>query len=238
MARCSPATPTTRDFAPRVAFVHASERPRSATGDRTRFLGRNGSLAAPAALGAQQLARRFGAGLDPCAALQVACRPRARRDARAGLCARPGRRSRHGARRCAALRATWTRRARPRSTRSSRTGTTTLGAVQVQTPDDSFDLMMNRWLLYQTLSPAGCGRAPGYFQPGGAYGFRDQLQDVMALVRRATRSGTRAPAALRRAAVPRGRRAALVARATGRGHPHALLRRPPLAALRRRPLRA
>ena len=209
---------------------------RSATGDRVSFLGRNGSLAAPAALRRRSAVgplRRGARSLRRPA--RLASRWPLERRGRLVFLLGQGKDVERGPR--AGRRATAaSRRRRPRSKACAGAGMRLLDTVQVRTPDDSFDLLMNRWLLYQDVSCRLWARS-AYYQPGGAFGFRDQLQDVMALVARPARSRPGAPAARREPAVPRRRRPALVARAERPGHAHALLRRPAVAALRGRALR-
>ncbi len=167
------------DFGDRLAFFHCSGRDRTLTADRTEFIGRNSSLAAPAALWRKHLSNRVGAGLDPCAAIQarfevpagdqvqvVFCLGAARTEDEARACLRhlagPS-----GARQ--ALEDVWAFWQHQ------------LGGVYVETPDPSVNFLVNHWLLYQILSSRFWGRT-GYYQSGGAYGFRDQLQDSLALL--------------------------------------------------------
>ncbi|TCO76802.1 GH36-type glycosyl hydrolase domain-containing protein [Chromatocurvus halotolerans] len=168
-----------RESAGRVVFAHVSERERSVSGSRTEFIGRNGSLARPAAMSRKRLSGRTGAGPDPCAALQarIELAPGQEREIVFVFgAARDAGEARHfiqrfggraGARQ--ALEAVWEHWNR------------TLGAVNVETPDAALNVLANGWLVYQTLSCRLWGRS-GYYQSGGAYGFRDQLQDTMALV--------------------------------------------------------
>ncbi|MCC7132600.1 MAG: hypothetical protein IT352_08145 [Gemmatimonadales bacterium] len=173
--------PRYRDW---VAFHAISEDVTSHTGDRRAFIGRNGTLAAPGALADAAgfeagLSGVTGAGLDPCAALQCAIRllPGQSHDVVVVLGAMP---DLAGAR--AAI-ADW---ADPvRATAAIDAGVAAwdhrLSQVTVTTPEPSFDAMQNRWSLYQTLSCRMWARSALY-QSSGAYGFRDQLQDSMALV--------------------------------------------------------
>ena len=171
--------PFNTEFADRIAFVDVSDARRTFTGDRREFLGRNGSLSNPAALKRTRLSGKVGAGLDPCGAVQVTLDLPVGQEREISF--------RLGVGRTIAEVQTLIRRFRPAgASRGALEGVRqywnrTLGAVQVETPDPSVNVMANGWLLYQTLSSRLWART-GFYQSGGAFGFRDQLQDVMALV--------------------------------------------------------
>ncbi len=168
--------PYNQAYPDRVAFVAASEPVCCSTGDRLEFLGRNGSLLRPAAVGREALSGRFGAGLDPCAALHliIDLGPGEKREIALLL----GQGSD-----LAAARALVTAHRDVAATKSAAAEVGTyweelLGRLEVRSPDDSFDIFLNRWAPYQAIASRLLARC-GYYQPGGAYGFRDQIQDVM-----------------------------------------------------------
>ncbi|RIH81356.1 Cellobiose phosphorylase [Calidithermus terrae] len=166
------------EFAERVAFADLGGRQQAWTADRREFLGPGGSPARPAALLAgATLLGASGAGLDPCAVLQAAVQIPAGGQAEVVfLLGQAG-----GAEQARELIGRYRgRRPAEALEEVQRSWDETLGKVQVTTPDRGLDVLLNRWLLYQTLSSRVWGRS-GFYQAGGAYGFRDQLQDVMAL---------------------------------------------------------
>lgn len=171
------------DFGERVAFFDAATinldlSARSITGDRTEFLGRNGSLQNPAALKRNRLSGRVGAGLDPCAAIQLNFYL-AKDQTREIVFTLGSGKNRHEA-----ISLSKRNRALDRAKASLASvreyWRNILNKVAVETPDPAINFLANGWLLYQLLSSRLWGRS-GYYQSGGAFGFRDQLQDVMAL---------------------------------------------------------
>lgn len=170
--------PGSEEFADAVAFLAASKEPHGLTASRAEFLGRPGSLSRPAALERIGLAGAVESGLDACAALQLHfdLAPGEVQEAHFILGQGKSRAETLGLieqyqhpetveAAWSAVDALWDR---------------LLGAVTVHTPDPAMDILLNRWLVYQTLSCRVWGRTALY-QSSGAFGFRDQLQDVMAL---------------------------------------------------------
>jgi cyclic beta-1,2-glucan synthetase len=170
--------PWNMGFGSRVAFADLRGAQTDWTGDRREFIGRNGTLADPAGLAdPAPFSKKLGAGLDPCAVMRTGIElpPNGSLEIvfLLGQAASPDEARELIARyRAADLNAIETEIERKWEER--------LGAIVVKTPDRSMDIMLNGWLVYQTLSCRIWARC-GFYQASGAYGFRDQLQDGMAL---------------------------------------------------------
>ncbi len=167
------------DYSERVAFAALSPGTDSFCGDRTSFLGRNGSLKSAAAMEHAALSGRTGAGYDPCAAMRVAFEL-APGETTEIVCMLGEAGSREEA--CALVLAYRDAMAVEAALAETKAWwNDLLGVVEVHTPELAADFLINRWLLYQSLSCRIWGRS-AFYQSGGAFGFRDQLQDVMALL--------------------------------------------------------
>ena len=162
----------------RQAFLTCTEPVATVTGDREELFGRDGTRSRPAALARKQLSGRTGIGLDPCGALQVLLRlePGETKE----LCfvlgmaeSRPL--ARELSQRYSALRDVDAELTKVQSAWDQ------VLSISAKTPDDAFNLIVNRWLLYQVTSARLWARS-GFYQSSGAFGYRDQLQDVLALV--------------------------------------------------------
>jgi cellobiose phosphorylase len=171
--------PYNSEFPGRVAFLDSNILNRTVTGDRYEFIGRNGSLSRPAAMEQARLSNRVGAALDPCAAMQIPFELTDGEEREIIFTLGVGRDSDDA--RTIVLQNRGVGAARSGLTAVKKYWSRTLGAVTITTPDPSVDLLVNGWLLYQTIASRLWARS-GFFQSGGAFGFRDQLQDVMALI--------------------------------------------------------
>jgi cyclic beta-1,2-glucan synthetase len=167
------------EFNERTTFFDTDDNNRTYTCDRTEFLGRNGTLSNPVAMSRTRLSNKSGAALDPCAAIQVSF------DLAEGqereLHFRLGAGSNAEEARNLMQRTRGPMASRDAFEIVQQYWSHTLGAVQVETPNPALNVLANGWLIYQTLACRLWARS-GYYQSGGAFGFRDQLQDVMALV--------------------------------------------------------
>ncbi|MDT8421860.1 MAG: glucoamylase family protein [Desulfuromonadales bacterium] len=167
------------DYPERVTFVAADQPVRAYCCDRTCFIGRNRTLADPLAMELEQLACQSGAGLDPCASLQIELSLAG--GAEQTICLITGQAA--GIDEARALIARYRQQEEQQNAFVETVGwwDGLLGGIEVKTPEPAADVLINRWLLYQSLSCRIWGRSAVY-QSGGAFGYRDQLQDVMAFL--------------------------------------------------------
>jgi len=171
--------PYNTEFPHRVAFLDVDYLKKSITADRAEFIGRNGTLKNPDALHRTKLSGKIGLALDPCGAIQIPF------DIADGeeqeIIFRIGAAKNSNDATATAKKFRGSGAAKESFGKVKNYWKHTIGALQVETPDAAINIISNGWLTYQTLSSRLWGRS-GYYQSGGAFGFRDQLQDVLSLL--------------------------------------------------------
>ena len=171
--------PYNSEFSNRVTFLDVDETAFQYTSDRAEFLGRNGTLREPDALKRTGLSGKTGACLDPCAAMQIPFELEEGREHVITFRLGAGKDMRE------AIELIKKFQGAPVAVRVLENVKSfwkkALSAIEVETPDQSINILVNGWLEYQVLACRLWGRS-GFYQSGGAFGFRDQLQDVLALM--------------------------------------------------------
>ncbi|HLX64175.1 MAG TPA: glucoamylase family protein [Planctomycetota bacterium] len=166
------------DFQQRISFCAVNDRARTVTCDRAEFIGRNGSYDNPAALRRRRLSGRIGGGLDPCTALQTRFNLAPGQEGVTVFVLGTGKNNTEAA---ALVQRFLSVDAAQRALDQARNvWLRIMDKLQIDTPDPAVNMLGNGWLIYQILCSRVWARS-GYYQSGGAYGFRDQLQDMMAL---------------------------------------------------------
>ncbi len=167
------------EFQNYVSFFDVDHSGYTYTTDRTEFIGRNGSLQNPDAMGRTHLSGRSGAGLDACAALQVQFTLENEMEHTVTFMLGAGKDMDEAVNTVKHFQGNVV--VADSLKHIHHFWNNTLSAVQIDTPDPAINMLANGWLIYQVLSCRLWGRT-GLYQSGGAFGFRDQLQDVLALI--------------------------------------------------------
>ena len=171
--------PYNTEFARRTAFFDVNDSNKTFTCDRTEFIGRNGSLQNPDGMHRTKLSGKVGVALDPCAAIQVSFDLADGEEREIIFRLGAGKDFNNAVNIINEFRGADAAHKALDKVRNYWEHTTS--ALQVETPDKAVNIIANGWLTYQTLSSRLWGRS-GFYQSGGAFGFRDQLQDVLSLL--------------------------------------------------------
>ena len=171
--------PYNTEFSDRVAFFDVDNFKKTVTTDRNEFIGRNRTLKNPEAMSKQKLSGRTGLALDPCAAIQVPFELQDGEEHEITFRLGAGKNAENTSQLVRQYRGATI--ALESLEKVKNYWSHTIGAIQIETPDAALNILTNGWLTYQTISSRLWGRS-GYYQSGGAFGYRDQLQDVLSIL--------------------------------------------------------
>ncbi len=163
----------------RIAFFDVDDTSKTITTDREEFIGRNGTLKSPEAMGKTKLSGKTGAALDPCAVIQVECVLEDGEEREIIFRLGTGANANDTANLIRLFRGKSA--AKQSLEKVKKYWQKTLSVIQIESPDKALNNLSNGWLNYQTIACRLWARS-GYYQSGGAFGFRDQLQDVMSIL--------------------------------------------------------